>query len=717
MLTDQFIGRQIDDFTIQERVGRGGMATVYRAYQASANRQVALKIITLGGETSQLDEFQRRFEQEAKLVAALEHSHIVPVIKYGIVPGEFAYLAMRLLRGGSLSNLLALGPLALDRTVDIFAQIGGALAYAHSRGVIHRDLKPSNILLGDSGEPYLTDFGLAKLVEQSLDLTKSGHIVGTPTYMSPEQLRGDVIDPRSDIYSMSIVLYHMLTGRPPFEASETNVVSVIYQHLEKAPPSPRSLNPALTEAIEAVVMRGLLKDPNDRFQSIGDMVDDLNRAAGRRTSTMTAPAVRLSRSSRASADASAEAPAEHISTASYNKPVTPVPSPLPNAAPQSASRATGSPSSQISTAPTSLTVAQSSSNNRTILILAALGLIAVIVLIIGLLSLNNDTPGPVAPSVFTVLENEVGPANLAVPSADEIAAARSIVGNNGFIAYLACVRTSEYHSAQAREMGDFAAQYGIAYRVYDGENDPYRQLTQIDQARTDGASALIVCPLDISLLSETLSAVQTAHIPLVIMSSGVENYGGVMMGGDDYQMGLTAGRAAGQVAPPVVGDDLRAVVLEFPDLPVIIERARGLVDGLHEIVPEAEIVAELYGGTRENAYASVTQALADGLSFNLILSINDAGAYGAIDALQEAGIGPEEVVISSVDAEALARQHIRDQYYFRASVVIDRVGFSRTAVNAAVRLLAGATLPETLMVPPGPALTRDILSAEITPEP
>lgn len=712
MLTDQFIGRQIDDFTIQERVGRGGMATVYRAYQASANRQVALKIITLGGETSQLDEFQRRFEQEAKLVAALEHSHIVPVIKYGIVPGEFAYLAMRLLRGGSLSNLLALGPLALDRTVDIFAQIGGALAYAHSRGVIHRDLKPSNILLGDSGEPYLTDFGLAKLVEQSLDLTKSGHIVGTPTYMSPEQLRGDVIDPRSDIYSMSIVLYHMLTGRPPFEASETNVVSVIYQHLEKAPPPPRSLNPALTEAIEAVVMRGLLKDPNDRFQSIGDMVDDLNRAAGRRTSTMTSPAVRLSRSTRTAA----EAPAAHISTASYNKPVTPIPSPVPDAAPQAASRNAGSPTSQVSTAPTSVTVTPPTSVSPTIIILTALGLIAVIVLIIGLLSLNNDSPGPGAPSAFTVLEEEVGPANLAVPSADEIALARSVVGENGFIAYLACVRTSEYHSAQAREMGDFAAQYGIAYRVYDGENDPYRQLTQIDQARTDGARALIVCPLDIALLSETLSAVQTAHFPLVIMSSGVENYGGVMMGGDDYQMGLTAGRAAGQVAPPVLGDELRAIVLEYPDLPVIIERARGLIDGLHEIVPEAEIVAELYGGTRDNAYASVTQALADGLSFNLILSINDAGAYGAIDALQEAGIGPEDVVISSVDAEALARQHIRDQYYFRASVVIDRVGFSRTAVNAAVRLLAGATLPETLMVPPGPALTRDMLNAEITPE-
>ncbi|MCS7072786.1 MAG: protein kinase, partial [Anaerolinea sp.] len=629
MLTDQLIGRQIDDFTIQERIGRGGMATVYRAYQASANRQVALKIISLAGEHAQIDEFQRRFDQEARLVSSLEHSHIVPIIKYGLAPGEFAYLAMRLLRGGSLSNLLLHGPLTLDRTVDIFSQIGGALAYAHSRGVIHRDLKPSNILLGDAGEPYLTDFGLAKMLAQSLELTKSDHIVGTPAYMSPEQLRGDVLDVRSDIYSMSVVLYHMLTGRPPFEATESNVVSVIYQHLEKPPPSLRSLNPAIPETVENVVLRGLQKDPADRYPSIAEMVDDLNRAAGRRTSTSTAPPVRLARSQTARNDA----PAEPTSTASYTPPVPPVPPPERRAAP--AVDETG-----IQADVPARTIAIPSKKPERVrpplIILLAFGVAGILIVLLLLFSLIEDGR-PAPPRVFVVLEGETGPADLAVPTADEIAAARAAVGSSGFIAYLACLRTSEYHAAQAREMGDFAAEYGLPYRVYDAENDPYRQLTQIDQARTDGASALILCPLDLNLLSEPLSAVEAVHLPLVILSSGVENYGGVLLGGDDYQMGLTAGRAAGTIAPSVVGADLRAVVLGFPDLAVLVERARGLVDGLREVAPDAAIAAELLGGTRENGYRSIRQALADGLTFNVILSINDAGAYGAAEALREAG--------------------------------------------------------------------------------
>ena len=290
MHTDQLMGKQVNAFTVQERIGKGGMASVYRAHQPSVDRSVALKIITLDPNLGERDEFRARFELEARMIAALEHIHVLPIYDYGIVNNEIAYIAMRLLRGGTLADLLTMARLRLDRAADIFTQIARGLNYAHSKGVIHRDLKPSNILFDDSGNAYLTDFGLAKMVENSLHLTKSGNIVGTPAYMSPEQLRGDAIDYRADIYSMGCILYHMLVGHPPFEASESNVVSVIYQHLEKAPLPPSTLNPDVPPEVEQVVLTALQKDPNDRFAHADAMADALNEALGRKLSTVSFPA-------------------------------------------------------------------------------------------------------------------------------------------------------------------------------------------------------------------------------------------------------------------------------------------------------------------------------------------------------------------------------------------------------------------------------------------
>lgn len=713
MQIDQFIGRQIDDFTVQERIGRGGMATVYRAYQASANRQVALKMITLDGEAGQQEEFRRRFDQEARLVSALEHSNIVPVIKYGLISAEHAYLAMRLLRGGSLSGLLLAGPLPLDRAVDIFTQIGAALSYAHSRGVIHRDLKPSNILLGDSGEPYLTDFGLAKLVEQSADLTKSGHIVGTPTYMSPEQLRGEPIDQRSDVYSMGVVLFHMLTGKPPFDSSETNVVSVIYQHLEKAPPSPRSMNPHLPEQVEAVVLRSLLKDPGDRYQHIGDMVDELNRAAGRRVSTTTSPALRQYNPR---SPVVITAPENSTATLAV---LTPIATPITD------SQAIADPATEARSR-TALPPGEATRLNPILIILAIIGAIALVVALIVLVTnvLAQTTPVSVTPATtpivlqrFTVTEDVQGTAEQATPTEAEIALAQATTGTSRFIAYLACTRDTEYHAAQAREMADFAAVYDLAYRVYDAGSEAYRQVTQIDAARTDGAALLIICPLDITLLHDSLSSAQQAGIPLIFFSSGIDNYGGVLLAGDDYQMGISAGRAVGELAPAIVGDDVRAFILDYPDLSVLVQRANGLRDGLQQVIPDAQIVGRNVGGTPENGEAAVRQALTDRVDFNVILSINDAGSYGAVTALEAARIDPTTVVIGSVDGETLAQRYIAEGRFIRASVVVPREEFSRTAIDAAVRLLAGATLPETLLVPPGAAVTADTLATEATTVP
>ncbi|MBZ0269991.1 serine/threonine protein kinase, partial [bacterium] len=234
MDTDNLIGMQFGDFLIRERIGRGGMASVYRAHQGSVGREVALKIIPLG-RAGLIDEtFQRRFAREAKLIASLEHIHILPVYDYGITE-DAAYLAMRLLRGGTLADRLHDGPLDTETAAELFHQLASGLHYAHRKGVIHRDLKPSNILLDDSGNVLLADFGLAKLAGENVDATRSGTVVGTPAYMSPEQATGRPVDQRSDVYSAGLVLYEMLTGRPPFDGPHADVVAVLFRHIHEEP--------------------------------------------------------------------------------------------------------------------------------------------------------------------------------------------------------------------------------------------------------------------------------------------------------------------------------------------------------------------------------------------------------------------------------------------------------------------------------------------------
>ena len=297
-MADSLIGKQVNNFIIRARIGQGGMATVYLAYQPSVNREVALKIITLNAVPGARDEFRLRFAQEAQVIAGLEHAHILPVYDYGIYDNEIAYIAMRLLRGGTLADLLVDEPLELDRTAEIFSQIALGLSYAHRKGVIHRDLKPSNIMFDESGFAYLSDFGLAKIVENSLGLTKSDAVMGTPTYMSPEQLRGGALDNRTDIYSLGGVLYHMLVGHQPFADSATSLVSIIYQQLEKEPTPPHELNPKIPLAVEQVVLRALNKDRDARFATADEMAAALNKALGRelrsREAEVEKPTVSLS---------------------------------------------------------------------------------------------------------------------------------------------------------------------------------------------------------------------------------------------------------------------------------------------------------------------------------------------------------------------------------------------------------------------------------------
>ena len=660
---DNLIGKTIGGFTVRERIGQGGMATVYRAFQSSMNREVALKVIQLE-PTPEGDAFRKRFAQEAEVVASLEHIHILPVFSYGI-DGDYAYLAMRLLRGGTLSDLLEEGPFSIDQTGHLFAQFTNALAYAHRKGVIHRDIKPGNILLDDSGHAHLSDFGLAKLMTGTADLTASGQIVGTPAFISPEQLRGETLDHRADIYCLGCLLYYMLTGTPPFSHDTDAVVTIIYRHLDTPPEPPSSRNPEIKPALDAVVLRAMEKIPDDRFQSVETMAEGLRQAIQMQASTEIALPI-----GQETIKAAARARYFGSQWFSYKR-------------------------------------------NR-MLGLATLLVAVVLAVFLGIITLTGQSDLPIA----SVLPGVVGTSEDATPGEDEIEAARERLGENGFIAYLPCTMATEYHSTLAREMSDFAEAYGLAFQIYDSDTDDYRQLTLIERARSDGATGLIVCPLSDALLSEALTSVQQAAIPLVLMSDPENKYGGVALAArdSDWRMGLKTGRWAGQTIRDTMDGQAEVIILDFPDMATIVERANGLESGILEYAPEANIIGRYLGGTRENAYDSVSRLLDDGVRFDVIASINDAGSFGAIQALEEAEIGPDAVMIASIDAEFQAQQYIRDDYYIRATLSLDRQATARDTVNVMVRLLGGGEVPEIILQQLGDMVTKETLQ-QPTPVP
>jgi serine/threonine-protein kinase len=265
-------------YRIVAPLGQGGMATVYRARDAALERDVALKV--LPREFLHDPGFAERFQREARVVARLEHPNIVPIYAYDIDRAEgIPWMAMRLVGGGSLSDLLKGGRPAFARTVEILGAVADALDYAHAKGFVHRDVKPQNVLLDEGGRVYLADFGIAKMLEASGGLTATGMITGTPQYMAPEQATGLKVDRRADIYALGIVAYQLLTGRVPFTADTP--VAVLMKHVQEPLPVP----PAATvpEALMRPVLRATAKKPEERWDSAGAFVSALRAGLEGRT--------------------------------------------------------------------------------------------------------------------------------------------------------------------------------------------------------------------------------------------------------------------------------------------------------------------------------------------------------------------------------------------------------------------------------------------------
>src|SRR5271154_6722701 len=272
-------------YQVTHLIARGGMAIVYRAQDTLLNRPVALK--TLYPELSADQQFVEGFRREAQAAANLSHPNIVPVFDWGEDNGTY-FIVMEFVDGRALSSILrTAGPLHPDRAAEIAADVAGALAYAHRHGVVHRDVKPGNVLITEEGTIKVTDFGIARAVNTEESLTQTGAVMGTATYFSPEQAEGMGVDSRSDIYSLGVVLFEMVTGRPPFMGDTP--VAVASKHVRENPPTPRDINPSIPPTFEAIILKAMAKNPDHRYATAEDLRADLLRfTEGRSVSAMTA---------------------------------------------------------------------------------------------------------------------------------------------------------------------------------------------------------------------------------------------------------------------------------------------------------------------------------------------------------------------------------------------------------------------------------------------
>jgi len=263
-------------YELHRRLGRGGMAEVYLARDQMLDRAVAVKVLFPALATD--PGFVERFRREAQSAAGLNHPNIVGVYDWGEANGTY-FIVMEYVEGESLAEMIqAEGRLNPDRAAEIASDIAAALGFAHRNGgVIHRDVKPGNVLLTREGAVKVADFGIARAISDQSDqnLTKTGSVMGTATYFSPEQARGANVDPRSDVYSLGCVIYEMLTGRPPFQGE--NAVAIAYKHVQEAPVSPRLVDPAIPDTLEAITLKCLAKNPANRYPSAQDLRADLTR--------------------------------------------------------------------------------------------------------------------------------------------------------------------------------------------------------------------------------------------------------------------------------------------------------------------------------------------------------------------------------------------------------------------------------------------------------
>lgn len=263
---------QLGRYEVTGELGQGAMGVVYRARDPLIDRVVAIKTVNLSLAKEEKDEYEGRFYQEARAAGRLNHPNIVTIYDVG-KSGDIAYIAMELLQGRELRDIMNDGSLIpVDQALDIATQVAQGLNYAHEHEIVHRDIKPSNIMVIRDGHVKITDFGIARMASAAIR-TQTGMVLGSPKYMSPEQVMGREIDARSDIFSLGVMLYEMLTGQPPFNGD--NVNTIMYQTLNGTPLPPNEVNPDVPEMLNFILVKALAKSLEDRYQNAKDFADDL----------------------------------------------------------------------------------------------------------------------------------------------------------------------------------------------------------------------------------------------------------------------------------------------------------------------------------------------------------------------------------------------------------------------------------------------------------
>lgn len=266
-MTTDLVGKTLGQYQLVEKIGVGGLAVVYKAYQSNLERWVAVKMLHYKEREALI-----RFQREAQAIARLRHRNIVIVYEYG-EENSWPFIAMEFIEGGTLNEQLSDQPMDWVKVTNLSIAIADALDYAHKQGLVHRDVKPSNVLMAQDDWPLLADFGLVKLPDAEFVLTGTGISVGTPAYLAPEQARGVNVDLRSDMYSLGVVMFEMLTGRLPFNYANPN--KVMLSHISEPPPHPRQFNPDCPVGLEDLILTTLQKSPDDRYADMREMAHAL----------------------------------------------------------------------------------------------------------------------------------------------------------------------------------------------------------------------------------------------------------------------------------------------------------------------------------------------------------------------------------------------------------------------------------------------------------
>lgn len=278
---------QIGRYDVVSEIGRGAMGVVYRAVDPMLERTVAIKTINMALDPGEMEHYEKRFTIEARAAGSLNHPNIVTIHDIGR-SGDLAYMAMEFLEGRELKDLIASRELTADRALDIAAQVADGLAYAHTHDVVHRDIKPANIMILSDGRVKITDFGIARM--RTADVrTQTGVVLGSPRYLSPEQVLGTRSDGRADIFSLGVIIYEMVTGQTPFNGMDVN--SLMFQVVNFTPPAPSSVNATLPKMLDLIIAKALAKAPEERYAGIAELASDLRACLQRGVGGATIPLI------------------------------------------------------------------------------------------------------------------------------------------------------------------------------------------------------------------------------------------------------------------------------------------------------------------------------------------------------------------------------------------------------------------------------------------